>query len=523
MKKFLSIFLVLTLIFGVFSLPIHAEGEDDTYYDDGYVDETIFEEYVITDGSFPESEHPYKDNAEYIWYYYHPEDVEGLFVTFSKETDLSMDYTEDEEFSMDYISVYYGDFECCVLTGYEENPSGMTVYIPGSVFTIYMYTDSHNHSYGFSVESISTELPENQKAVCYNLYDTYGEEIKYYDLYPSDECPVALWDLPYGLQTFNDFRNGNEARCGWSTTPDGELEYDDGDEIVTDEQVINLYGVYTGLSLSADEVYNFTNDAYTFNSLKEDKPADLYYINRDDYLYLLLYSLTYNLPTVLTPFLVNFAYIFWSALPWSGSCFGMSSTVLLHHYGYIDILSRDPEALTVNDVTNSTPIISLINYYQMAQFYFLEQTSHHAKASNEAVFKAESQQLFETAKSGKPVLFSYRYDYDGKDVGHAVVATGAYTNKKGEHVVILYDCNYSGYARSGSNVEKIVISPDFSKMVSDGCDDVVEIYWTADMEPFTAFDINGEGSVGVWYEYAFNLTLEKMNTWWNLVLDMFRI
>ena len=89
---------------------------------------------------------------------------------------------------------------------------------------------------------------------------------------------------------------------------------------------------------------------------------------------------------------------------------------------------------------------------------------------------------------------------------HTVLITGAYTNTKGEHILIAYDNNIPSIFHSSEKiVSGFVISEDWSEFHELMYPDIEmgSIQWTDDFSHFRSFDINGKGPVLAWYQSFF--------------------
>ena len=121
MKKIISILLVFAILAGVASISVSAEGEDYSVY--------------------PESDHNYENNCWKTWKYIHPEETEGLFVTFSADTYFEPDFTDEETGEYkggDYIHIETFVEEKRLGIGYfsGDTLASKTLYIPASSFII---------------------------------------------------------------------------------------------------------------------------------------------------------------------------------------------------------------------------------------------------------------------------------------------------------------------------------------------------------------------------------------------------
>ncbi len=88
-----------------------------------------------------ESEHPYDNDSTETWTYIHPEEADGLKVTFSKRTSFEKDY--------DKLRITDANGETSQYTGREL--SGATLTLPGNRFTLQIDSDGSVQDYGFRI------------------------------------------------------------------------------------------------------------------------------------------------------------------------------------------------------------------------------------------------------------------------------------------------------------------------------------------------------------------------------------
>lgn len=476
MKKLLSILLVFASLTGMCGIAAQA---------------------VESDSAYPESEHDYQNDYRNSWYYTHPEEAEGLFVTFSEDTYTEIGFEEyiPEEDDWNYktgdrITVYRGEHSEWLGTFCGNELASKTIYIPDSSFKIELVTDESVTAYGFKVERIDTTLPEGISAICYNFEQNESGVDKFYDCYVQGETVPVANEIFSAFADCNDFRNGCEYRCGWSTSPDGELVYEDGEKIITDETVLNLYGSWVSLLISADEVYGFSNDDYDFNvePIKPGAwyPSVHYYMTPEDHSMLLRNALRNGLP----------GWICYKSLKeypqkdFQGACFGMASTVFLQYHGAIDMLSLQEGAESMRELEPTPEVLSAVNYYQSLTIMSFLCQNQAPEVGSEA-YKKQLKNLFETVSEGKPALLSVLGDNYIFGFNHTALVTGAYTDKQGNHHLLAYN-DWEGYAEN--TIKDYVISPDFSSF-NDGS----TFYWTDDYSHLESLDINGKGSPIKWY------------------------
>ncbi len=470
MKKIISILLVFAMLAGVASISVSAEGEDYSVY--------------------PESDHDYANDCWKTWKYIHPEETEGLFVTFSADTYFEPGFSDEFTnkngdnitirplFEDENQAFNFGDTGS--FTG--DELASKTIYIPASGFSISLYTDESVTAYGFKIDRIDTAIPENTNAICYNLKPNSAGIEKYYEFYNEGETVTVADGIPSRFRKFaGKFSGGNKYRCGWATEPGGELAYDDGSTITPNGGVINLYAVYTPLSISADEVFIFQNFSEVFDRG--------YFMTPEHHNILLSNARRLGLPGWIS-------YSFYKDFPqneFQGACFGLASTVFLQHHGVIDMLSLQEDADTVIELKPTDEVVSTVNYYQaLSVMSFLCQNKSYEPGTDG--YKKQLKALFDTVSNGNPALLSIyteeRYIFGNM---HAMLVTGAYTDTEGNHYLLVYEAQ-KDYAER--NITVLPVASDFSSLSSRHGS---AFCWTDDYTHLEAFDMDGEGPIINWY------------------------
>ncbi|MBQ3007865.1 MAG: hypothetical protein IJD78_09940 [Clostridia bacterium] len=462
-------------------------------------------------GVYPESEHDYPHDFYHRWIYTHPTEAEGLFVTFSEETSLDEEYRYLEENGIQYVTydeIYffsrvYNPWDDFV--SYRGNElSGKTVYIPGNQFELTMNTDSEGTAYGFSIDRISVEPPENETLIRYHVNDT--EKVDYYGCFGDGEAVIANANI-----------NGESgyAFSGWSTEPGGKAGYVAYDTLEAGK-IHDLYAVWTKLLIEPEDTFNFSN-----GSVGYIPPADDNYYMTDEHFDMMIGNLfkNFGLGPIPGPIVaaVLSTYPSWS---FRGSCYGMSASVFLNYHG-IDEFLKVKGAEHLSEIRPDGEVVSMVNYYQAqaASSYLCENL---APFPGTAVYSEQLKNMYETVKDGNPVLFSY---YSGKyliESGHTVVLTGAFEDAGGNKFIVAYDSN-NDYCSGQCHYYRI--SPDFTSISDSGFSPIDGGYqikgfnWTADYEQFTSFDINGEGNPLVWYKIFFGHIFYWMQTVFSAVFS----
>lgn len=509
-KKILSLLLCVALCFSLFVFQVDA------------------------DDALPQSAHPYENNCDETWEYTYPGDPDGFFITFSEDTYLEpgsllfldengervaltdaemmemyrvLEEEPDSEEaariegylnSLTFDSIKQGDI--FVLFAGEEIRgiysgdalAGRTVYVPGCTVKLELISDESETAYGFKVQSVSQTAPAGVCTVSYYL---------------NGEKPNPIRCLQAGemecIPSNAGFLTDDRACIGWSNTPDGELLYTGGEVIAVTES-ISLYSVYTDILLRPDESYSFDNDydsfAVTGVSVNYEGVELLtltnYYMERADVLALLKnYSKTLGI-TPLGFVAIREALLYPVAL-WSGSCYGLSLTVALQHYGMLDLLSLQEGAEAVCDLEATPELVSLINYYQ-AQEVTASMTQTTANYPGTAWYRMQLKKMYEIVAGGDIVLFGLFSGHTYDSIGHSVLLTGAYDDMEGNHVLIAYDPNYSGSYADGIALTLFYISPDFSEIYSDEYE-ITGFNWLSDFSGFESFRIDGTGDSMSWH------------------------
>ena len=518
MKKITAVLLSLLLCFGLLAFPAAAED------------------------ALPESDHPYENDFYDSWTYEFPEEVDGFFVTFSEETHfepLSMHFIdennndiyysleeldrliEEEEARMeaagedpfyaydnvlegltfvdykngDALYVYAGDKLLDYYTG--DELTGRTIYIPDTTAVFELYTDESVTDYGFAVTAVSATAPEGVLTISY-----YLEEDK----------PVLVECFTAGEEIFVYGNAGiltDEESCiGWSDTRGGDMLYEGG-ETIAPEESFSLYPVYTPILLRPDEVFSFSNsdDPFAVNEISlvqegyQVMALSNYHLERQDYA-ALLKNIAKTLGVSPLGMLSLYKAALYPVSLWGGSCYGLSLTVALQHYGMLDMLSMQEGAECVRDLEGTPELVSCINYYQ-AQETAAKATQYTVNYPGSAWYKLQLQKMYETVAGGDIVLFGL---YDGPTynaTGHAVLLVGAYEDLSGNHVLIAYDSNFGTDYANGDAWTFFYIPEDYSAIYADWY--YIEGFdWLSDFSGFDAFKMDGSGDSASWYKSVIN-------------------
>ena len=468
--------------------------------------------------SYPESEHNYQNNVNQEWTYNYGKEAEGMFVTFSEKTSFEkptlkyqpiisgpngevigggvMKQTKDG----DKLTVK-GDNYSLSATGKEL--AGKTIYVPGNSFVICLESDSSVTDYGFSIDRISDTASDNVAVVTYDCCEICGEKKKF--------CYNEGEEIKVGKDyycTLND-----SAFVSWIS--------DDGKEYNEDEKLefksVNLKAKRVPLLLGNNEIWSFSNSDPYFDP---DYNGGYYLTTKD------FFTMQKNIYKVfgigVLPALgLSVALATYPNWYWNGSCYGMSATTMLQHYGKIDIL-ENRNAKSLSEITNEDDIVSMINYYQWALAgSFLCENFSLDKGSE--MYSKQLKDMFDSVLQGNIVLLTYYTGETIKTSGHAVLLTGAYTQKDGTKVLIAYDCNKPEDYLSKSFEQRFYIDKDFTtlkrgyKYPENWFSECGEFNWTDDYSQFEAFDMDKNGGVISWYSLFFSQLGKLIKTLFSLI------
>ena len=493
-KKVFAIVLVISLIF---ALGTPAAAANDIY---------------------PESEHNYQNNLNKQWHYDYGKDAEGLFVTFSQKTSLekpTMKYQPiisgpngevisggimKETKAGDKLTITAGDY---IHTATGKELAGKTLYIPDNSFDIKLVSDSSVTDYGFSIDIISDTAPDDVAVVTYECCDICGTSKTL--CYNEGEKITVDKDNYCNLS--------DSAFVSW-ISEDGK-EYEEGEEL--EFESVTLKARRIPLLLGSDEVWSFSNSDPYFDP---DYNGGYYLTTKD------FFTMQKNIYRVfgigvLPAIGLSIALTTYPDWYWNGSCYGMASTAFLQHYGEIDMLEGRNEK-SLSELTNEDGIVSQINYYQWAlSGSFLCENFSLDKGTK--MYSRQLKDMFDSVSEGNIVLLTYYSGETIKTSGHAVLLTGAYTQKDGTKVLVVYDCNNAEDYTSKAFEQRFYIDPDFTtlkrgyKYPENWFTEYGEFNWTDDYRHFEAFDLYETGSVLPWYSHYFRQLGKLVKTLFSLI------
>lgn len=264
MKKILSVLVSLVMLMSALPFSAYAEEQaehthslvesktDDesasyTYCDaesadknDISVDEkNTYATVNVSRELYPESEHPYQNNARHNFAFEYPSAV-SLSVTFSDKTQ-----TEDT-----YDLIYVYNSENRIVGKYSGTElAGKTVNIDGASFRVRFYSDHSKTFYGFSIDNIEAK-------VIVNSYDT--------DCDRQENRSAAV--NPY---TEHDYRNNADETYYYTNAEAGSLELYFSKETKT-EKDYDIITIYDGCG---DEVGSYSGDELAGAKVVVDGPS----------------------------------------------------------------------------------------------------------------------------------------------------------------------------------------------------------------------------------------------------------
>ena len=188
---------------------------------------------------YPESEHPYQNNARHNFAFEYPSAV-SLSVTFSDKTQ-----TEDT-----YDLIYVYNSENRIVGKYSGTElAGKTVNIDGASFRVRFYSDHSKTFYGFSIDNIEAK-------VIVNSYDT--------DCDRQENRSAAV--NPY---TEHDYRNNADETYYYTNAEASSLELYFSKETKT-EKDYDIITIYDGCG---DEVGSYSGDELAGAKVVVDGPS----------------------------------------------------------------------------------------------------------------------------------------------------------------------------------------------------------------------------------------------------------
>lgn len=264
MKKILSVLVSLVMLMSALPFSAYAEEQaehthslvesktDDesasyTYCDaestdknDISVDEkNTYATVNVSRELYPESEHPYQNNARHNFAFEYPSAV-SLSVTFSDKTQ-----TEDT-----YDLIYVYNSENRIVGKYSGTElAGKTVNIDGASFRVRFYSDHSKTFYGFSIDNIEAKI-------IVNSYDT--------DCDRQENRSAAV--NPY---TEHDYRNNADETYYYTNAEASSLELYFSKETKT-EQDYDIITIYDGCG---DEVGSYSGDELAGAKVVVDGPS----------------------------------------------------------------------------------------------------------------------------------------------------------------------------------------------------------------------------------------------------------
>ncbi len=428
------------------------------------------------------------DGASYVHYNIGEESYYDLF-------------TEGEGLFVNSRWIDYLDSEPnYVITGWATEPDGEKVYD-----SIGYIEDGETETNFIPYSKENIELyPIFERAV-YSItyvYDDYSDQ----DFFAVDE---EIYISPY-FALFVD----TILFKGWSEDKDAtEAEYFPG-EILEEKRDYVLYPVMATLNeplIGLDECWNFDN--YSGEAMNAEAKYEMMIRNA-------VKTWAIN-PALWVPAALYTSYISKEIVkPTGGHCFGMALTVILNHYGYIDLLEGREESC-VADLPHDEYTDTIIHYYHtiQTQGVLCDQV---ATENNTDLYRIQLKNMCESLKAGNVVQLSPSWnnlnmtdviektiDFGGHSMALVAVSeipavqlfpdsdneenvdiykTGVVCDK----VITLYDSNYPG------QYKYIYVAEDYSYMIYEG-----QVYgafrWGDDFSHFESFDHEGNSNHLSWH------------------------
>ena len=497
---------------------------------------------------YPESAHDYENNTHQTWTYTHPTNIAGLYITFSADTkfDAGELWFLDENFTESQLLEYAengfvqtGDF----LTIYDGNGSkigtytgewlsGEKLYIPGNSFTLQLDSDEEGTAYGFRITRIS---PVMDKYALLN-YHIDGET----------KALVAVdGDTIHLPSSYKMRQYGHQMLIGWKTE-DGktyyydntitpyvydeeadEYHYDrdiaaeiDATDIVAEKMTTyDFYPVFAPLKMAKDEVFSFVNSSSVFNADIEEgylyKPEHMRQFCKD---WIATFGLSPLMPIAAAG--LTFFMTIWPTQEFDGSCCGFPVAAMLQYYGKIDLLSRQG-ASKLSELEPDEELQSIINFYNN-QCVAAHPTNHNAIDRGTAEYRNQLKKLYETLLDGTPVYFEF---YPGgqhplklianagnvqdfvASGAHGILLAGAYTDGKGNHILIGWDNRSECYANGTCDI--LYIDPEFNDVYEQCYYDSTTYYlldgfsWNEDISVYESLKVEGTPNPISWHKAFF--------------------
>ncbi|MBQ7549338.1 MAG: hypothetical protein IJT03_06500 [Clostridia bacterium] len=458
---------------------------------------------AAAENALPESEHNYADNAHIVWEYSLDNAPYGLYITFSEDTCFEpIDYSASK--TGDWLTIYTpSESFAKMFTGSEL--AGAEVYVPDHCFRLSLTSDESVNAYGFKVTSVrAAEKDEVYSVLCHPC----TEDADDFSLCFSKRATAVPENFNFNEIIFPSFYREGWYLAGWAREPGGEICCDMTDSPSPD--TTELWAHWIRLSLSRNEILPFSNGE-GFNVDGKNR----YYLTAHDYfMYHRNLYRTFGVGPFPTPIVSAVNAINPFLRKYRGSCFGMAVVTALQHYGYIDVLPMQ-NASCMAEMQPEKELISIINYYWMQQAADWP-VENKLYIAGSPLFKEQMKNLYQSAAGGNVVLFG------SKSMDHTVLVTAAYTNAKGEHILVAYDNNVPAfYGTSYNTLSSFTISSDWSSIKYAGVEDVTGIYWTDDFSHFESLDLSGKGSVLAWHRAFFRHIKTVFLVLWQIMSKAF--
>ncbi|MBQ7542133.1 MAG: hypothetical protein IJT44_07580 [Clostridia bacterium] len=480
---------------------------------------------------YPQSTHAYANNTSQTWEYVYPGDADALYITFSADTYFHPQQyycTITEDTPETYVRKFYenGFYETDgdTLTIYDadgqmqgcyagDELSGAAVRVRGNRFSLLLQTDYAGAAYGFRVVDVSPVPPKSHARALFQIDGMTIERLlrdgdvirlpRRYSFLQSDDHRILVgWQSADGEKVYYDPRNIPEGK---DLTHDSDLT-----DIAAEAGKQYIFTpIWCKIGIDRTEVFSFLNSDSVFNA-----DVDGYLYTRSHFLrFLTNWFGTFALSPFAPLAAVGCMYmtLFWPTQIFIGSCCGFPITVLLQHYGKLDLLS--PQGVScVAELEPDDLVQSTINYYNN-QAVACHLVNHVAINPGGKEYTAQLQAMYRTLEQGTPVYLEiYGESHplktiltgnlsDGIGGVHGVLLTGAYTDAQGNHILIMYDNNSSMYPSGRCNV--LYIDPDFTQLSGSifyfGIETLNGFSWNEDVSQFDSFKTQGVSNPFAWH------------------------
>ena len=410
-------------------------------------------------------------------------------------------FTGEEGLFVNSKWIYYVDYmPNHLIGGWATEPDGEIVYDAiGHIED--GKTDTNFISYSGESLELYPVFERNFYSVNYEIDNNvrYESFTKYEDMYVSDYFQIYFDPVLFK---------------GWSEDKDAtEPDYLPGD-LLPEKRDYVLYPVLVKLNtplIDIDDCWNFDN--YSGEAMDVEAKYEMMLRNA---------VTTWGIsPALWGPAALYTSYIAKEYKEETGGhCFGMALTVILNHYGYIDLLEGREEEC-VADLPHDEQTDAVIHYYHtiQTQGVLVDQV---ATENNTDIYRQQVENMCESIKAGNVVQLSPSWNnLNMTDVKENTIDFGGHSmallavtdidpihiypwveNEENEDltdegvvcdkIITLYDSNHPG------EYQYIYVAEDYSYLIYEGAV-YGAIRWGDDFSHFESFDINGNSNPFSWH------------------------